>query len=264
MYGSIIGDIAGSIYEFDSIKTDKFILFEKYHGNSASYTDDSIHTVALADTLMNGGSYSDNLRIYSEKYPDRGYGSRFSDWVYSGSSQPYNSYGNGSAMRVSPVAWFYDSIDEVLEGAKESASVTHNHPEGIKGAQAVALAIFLARTGNNKDTIKKEIQKRFDYNLDKSLKEVIINCVFDETCQVSVPEALIAFLESKDYVDCIKKAISMGGDADTQAAIAGSIAEAYYGIPEWCVSKAKTILDEDLLEIVEKFNDKYVKTKHNF
>ena len=182
----------------------------------------------------------------------------FRNWLESADSKPYNSYGNGSAMRVSPVAYAFDTIDDVLREAERSASPTHNHPEGIKGAQAIASAIFLARTGKEKKEIREYIEGRFEYDLGRTLDEIRPQYRFDETCQGSVPEAIIAFLESTDYEDAIRKAVSLGGDADTLACMAGGIAEAYYKkIPSNIVRRGKNILDKELLAIVDEFSGRF-------
>ena len=228
MLGSIAGDIAGSRYEFKNIKTKDFTLFS----GPCRFTDDTVLTVALADSLMHNKSYSENLRRYAKLYPNSGYGGRFKQWTFIGNTEPYNSYGNGSAMRVSPVAWLFNDLKTVLQKAKESAEVTHNHPEGIKGAQATAAAIYLARTNTSKSDIKEYISHTFGYNLDFDYNQLVAHNVFDETCQGSVPQAIFSFLISTSFEDCLKTAISIGGDSDTIACIAGGIAEAFYGLPE--------------------------------
>ena len=238
MLGAIAGDIIGSVYEFNNVKTKNFPLFCE----DSSYTDDTIMTVAVADWLMHGG-------------PMGGYGGRFSIWLYEKNPKPYNSWGNGSAMRVSPVGWYFDSLEETMRVAKETAIVTHNHPEGIKGAQAVAAGIFLARNKKTKKDIKDFIEKTFGYDLNRTCDEIRPAYRFNESCQGTVPEAFIAFLESKDYEDAIRLAVSLGGDSDTLACITGGIAEAYhqYTLPTFIQEKVYALLDKDLRETVKEF-----------
>lgn len=255
MIGAIIGDIVGSVYEWDNIKIKDFPLFSP----GCFFTDDTVMTLAIADGLMNGGS-SENfitaMKKYGLIYPDAGYGGRFGSWLFSENIQPYNSWGNGSAMRVSPVAWAFTTLSEVEQYAEVSAAVTHNHPEGIKGAQATAAAIFLARKGKCKDDIKTYIENKYGYDLSRTLNEIRPDYHFNESCQETVPEAITAFLESVDFEDAIRNAISLGGDSDTLAAITGSIAEAAYGIPEEIKGKALTILDERLLDVFRQFSER--------
>jgi ADP-ribosylglycohydrolase len=252
MIGAIIGDIVGSIYEWDNIKTKEFPLFKP----NCFFTDDSILTIAVADAIEKGGTKEDfikSIKAYGRKYPNAGYGSNFRKWLLSDQEEPYNSYGNGSAMRVSAVAFKYKSLNAVEKVAKISAEITHNHPEGIKGAQATAACIFLARNDYSKKAIKEYIEKTYGYDLDKSLEDIRPNYSFNVSCQGTVPEAIIAFLESKDFEDAIRNAISLGGDSDTLAAITGSIAEGAYGVPDAIKEKALSYLDEDLLKVVESF-----------
>lgn len=250
MLGAIIGDICGSVYERTPAKDKDFPLIEKL----SNFTDDTVLTVAIADAILSNKDFGETLRAYALQYPLRGYGFRFNFWTTSKNPEPYNSFGNGSAMRVSSVGWLCNSIEEVLDVAKQSAEVTHNHEEGIKGAQAVALAIFLARNGANKDEIKKELETRFQYNLQDSYEETCRDYSFDITCQGSVPQAIIAFFASSDYEDTIRKAIWLKGDADTQACIAGSIAEAYYKeIPQELRDKAYEVLPKELIFVFEQF-----------
>lgn len=214
-------------------------------------------TLAVAEGLLNGGSaadFSKAMKRYGRMYPDAGYGGRFYGWLFSEDTQPYNSWGNGSAMRVSSVAWFFDTLTEVEQYAKVSAAVTHNHPEGIKGAQATAAAIFLAREGKAKDEIKAYVEGKYAYDLSRTLEDIRQNYEFNESCQETVPEAIIAFLESVDFEDAIRNAISLGGDSDTLAAITGSIAEAAYRVPLEIKKKALSILDECLLTVYGKFD----------
>lgn len=249
MLGAIAGDIAGSVYEFDSWGGDwkDIPLFT----SKCFFTDDTVLTMAVAEALTKtfgrpeeaGEELVDCIHEYGKRYPDAGYGGRFASWLGLSKREPYNSFGNGSAMRVSPVAWIYDSLEEVEKYAEISAAVTHNHPEGIKGACAVAGAIFLARKGAGKKEIKDYVSGKYGYNLDRSLGEIKKTYKFDETCQKSVPEAIIAFLESDSFEDSLKKAIWLGGDADTQADIAGAIAEAFFGMPDSFQQEALSRLD---------------------
>lgn len=226
MLGSILGDIIGSVYEFHPTKRMDF----PWHRRGMFYTDDTAMTIATLEVLTDPSiSYVQAYRNHALYDLERGYGSRFFSWVLSDSDEPYNSYGNGSAMRVSPVGWAFESLDEVLKEAQRSAEVTHNHPEGIKGGQAIACAIFMARKGLSKETIKTEIMERFGYDLNRKLDDLRPSYHFSEICQTSVPEAILAFLESDSLESAIRLAVSLGGDADTQACIAGGIAEAYYG-----------------------------------
>lgn len=254
MIGAIAGDIIGSIYEFDNIKTTKFPLFSP----NCLFTDDTILTIALAESILTGSDYGQTMKTYYRNYPRRGYGGSFYVWAESKLNKPYNSWGNGSAMRVSPVGFAYDTLAEVLQKAKESAEVTHNHPEGIKGAQATASAIFLARSGKKKIEIKDYIEKTFLYNLKTPLEEMREYYQFDESCQGTVPQAIIAFLESDSFEDAIRKAISIGGDSDTIACITGGIAQAFYGeVPAHIKTKVFEILDEPLKGVVIEFTAKY-------
>lgn len=259
MLGAIIGDIVGSPYEFDdyNIKTTDFPLFSK----KSEITDDTIMTLAVAQGLMNGKK--DPQKTYDEitkcmqklgnEYPYMNYGYNFQSWLCSDNPKPYNSYGNGSAMRVSSVAWFFDNLDDVEKFAEISALPTHNHSEGIKGAQAVASAIFLARSCKTKSEIKNYIVKKYNYDLSKTCDEIRPNYHHVESCQETVPQAITAFLEGGSFEKVIRLAVSLGGDSDTLTAIAGSIAEAYYSIPEDIKERALKFLDDDLLEIYNKF-----------
>lgn len=249
MLGAIIGDIVGSVYEWHNIKTTEFPFFQ----DRCFFTDDSVLTVATAKALMSGMSYTEAYQDFARRYPGRGYGGNFMGWIYAENPQPYNSWGNGSAMRVSPVGFAIDDVDGVLAEARRSAEVTHNHPEGIKGAQATALAVLLARQGTPQKEIRSEIAGRFGYDLDRTLDEIRPVYAFSESCQGSVPEAIIAFLESTSFEDAIRKAISIGGDSDTIACITGGIAEAYYGVPGEIADKAYDYLPDEFIEIVEAF-----------
>lgn len=281
MLGAIIGDIVGSVYEFDNIKTKDFELFKP----DCRFTDDTVMTCAVADAIMNGGSEKDfilSMKKYGRMYPHAGYGGRFRVWLRSMDTKPYNSFGNGSAMRVSPCAWVMDCGFCARTGmwpnrdlARLSASVTHNHPEGIKGALAVCDAIFMARFyfgGWNieysnpidsdpdecKRRIKEHIENEYGYDLSMSLDEIRKNYEFDETCQGSVPQAIVAFLESTNFEDAIRNAISIGGDSDTIAAITGSIAEAAYDISEDMKEMALSYLDEPLKDVLRRWK-KYMR-----
>jgi ADP-ribosylglycohydrolase len=255
MLGAIAGDIIGSVHEFAETKTADFELFPPH----AHFTDDSVLAIAVADCLLHGGGYVDHFHRYFERYADAGFGGMFYEWASQGRRDPYHSFGNGSAMRVPAVGWAFDSLDEVLAEAKRSAEVTHNHPEGIRGAQATAAAIFFARTGKSKQQIREEITTRFGYDLDRTVDEIRPAYVFNETCQETVPEAIVAFLDSGDYEDAVRKAVSLGGDADTLACITGAIAEAFYGeIPPAIAERTIQLLDEALLETTIEFCAKYV------
>jgi ADP-ribosylglycohydrolase len=255
MLGAIIGDIIGSAYEFNRIKTKTFELFTP----KTMYTDDTVLTVAVADHLLHNKGYINVYKEYPRKYVRRRYGQKFYVWANINETVPYNSFGNGSAMRVSPIGWAFDTLEDTLIKAKESAGPTHNHPEGVKGAQAVACAIFMARFGNTKDEMQHYIENNFGYKLDESVDDIRNKAYFDETCPVSVPQAISCFLQSDSYEDAVRNAVSLGADADTQAAIAGSIAEAFYKeIPESLISKSRELLHIDLWNIIDKFHSKYI------
>lgn len=252
--GAIIGDIIGSVFEWHNAKTTDFQMF----GAGTDFTDDSVLTFATMDSILNGIDYTTAYQTYGRKYPNRGYGGFFYSWIRSDHPKPYNSYGNGSAMRVSPVGWACDTLDDVLHQAKRSAEVTHNHPEGIKGAQATAAAVYMARTGSSKADIKQYIQNSFGYDLDRRIADIRPVYKFNETCQQTVPEAIIAFLESDDYESAIRMAISIGGDSDTVACITGGIAEAFYKeIPERIVGNALRLLPADVIKLIEEFSEKH-------
>jgi ADP-ribosylglycohydrolase len=254
MIGAIAGDIIGSVYEAHNIRTTDFPLFRE----DSHFTDDTVLTVALADSILHDESYVSKLKTYYRNYPFVGYGLSFRNWAASPTSKPYNSWGNGSAMRVSPVGFAYDTLDLVLNEAKKSAEVTHNHPEGIKGAQATAAAIYMARSGMTKSQIRLFIENTFGYDLSESVDSIREHYTFDVSCQGSVPQAITAFLESDDYEDALRKAISIGGDSDTIACIAGGIGQAFYnGVPDPIEAQAKGILDERLKAIVAEFSEKY-------
>ena len=254
MLGAILGDVIGSVHEYVATKTKRFPLFV----DGSDFTDDSVLTVAVAEWLLDGGDLADLLARYVRTFPGRGYGSMFSGWALSSDRRPYNSFGNGSAMRVSAVGFAFETLDEVLEWAKRSAEVTHDHPEGIRGAQATAVAIFLARHGRDKDAIRHAVESDFGYDLGRHLDDIRPTYVFTELCRQTVPPALVAFLESTDYEDAVRNAISLGGDADTLACITGGIAEAYYGgVPAPLAAVARAKLDPRLLEVVDRFRARF-------
>jgi ADP-ribosylglycohydrolase len=253
MLGAIIGDIIGSVHEGAGTKTKDFPLFVP----RSTFTDDTVLTVAVAEWILTGQDLVDLLLAYFHDYPGRGYGGMFHQWGHSSSREPYNSFGNGAAMRVSPVGFAFETMEEVLDWAERSAAVTHNHPEGIRGAQATAAAIFLARRIRDKLEIRDALQSQFGYNLSARLDEIRPSYGFDETCQGTVPQALAAFLESTSYEDAIRNAISLGGDADTLACITGGIAEAYYGLPQALAETARERLDKCLIEVIEQFRARF-------
>ena len=262
MYGAILGDIIGSPFEFDrGDKTKEFDLFTK----GCDFTDDSVMTIAVGEALLAVGPEATvreieeavvtNMQDWGKRYPYAGYGGRFRYWLRERNPKPYGSYGNGSAMRVSAAGWLYDSLERTREVARATANVTHNHPEGIKGAEATASAIYMARNESSKEEIKEYIEREFHYNLDRTLDEIRPGYHMDETCQRTVPEAIIAFLESKDFEDAIRNAVSLGGDTDTLGAITGSIAEAFYGIPAVLIAECRSRLDEGLMtDILDEFD----------
>ena len=266
MLGAIAGDIIGSVYEAKKEwMLERTPHFQPLFAPKARFTDDTVLTVAVADALMHGGDLATVFKDYYARYPGAGFGKGFRAWAASDSDEPYSSWGNGAAMRVSPVAWVADSLGEVLHRAKETARVSHNHPEGIKGAQATALAVFLARSGASKGDLRDEIERRFHYDLSFTLDEIRPTYVFDASCQGTVPQALVAFLESSDYESAVRLAVSLGGDADTLAAIAGSIAAAFYGgVPGPIRAEAMTRLDEPLLEVIAEFERRYPEGGHVF
>jgi ADP-ribosylglycohydrolase len=256
MLGAIAGDIVGSVYEWDNIKTKDFPLFSE----ECSFTDDSVLTIALADTILNNDDYGRVMREYFLRYPHAGYGGSYLRWASDPSAGPYNSWGNGAAMRTSPVGFAFYSLDEVLAKAELYASYTHNHPEGIKGAQATSACIYLARTDSSKDDIKTYVINQFGYDLSRTLDEIRPDYHFDVSCQGTVPEAITAFLESSDFEDAIRNATSLGGDSDTLACITGGIAEAFYGeVPQDIREQALSRLDEAMVDVVNQFYDRYMK-----
>jgi ADP-ribosylglycohydrolase len=254
MLGAIAGDVIGSVHEGARTKTKDFPLFTP----DSRFTDDTVLTVAVADCLLHGRAYVDTFHDYYDAYPTAGYGSYYFWWASTRQREPYNSWGNGSAMRVSPVAYVGTTLQEVLQGAKRCAEVTHNHEQGIRGAQAMAAAVFLARTGSSKDQIRRFTEERFGYFLDESLDELRPTYQFDASCQWSVPQSIIAFLESADFEDAVRNAISLGGDADTMACIAGAIAEAYYGgVPPHIAAPVFAALDDRLRCVVHEFRERF-------
>lgn len=253
MIGALAGDIFGSVYEWNNIKTKEFDLFAP----TCFFTDDSILTVALADSILTGTSYVENMKQFYRCYPDGGYGNRFSEWAESTRSEPYNSYGNGAAMRISPVGYAYNDLETVLQKAEDFTAITHNHPEGIKGGQATAAAIFLARTGHSQAQIQDYITTQFHYDLSQHVDEIRPSYKFTEASQETVPQAIRAFLDGTDFEDAIRNAISLGGDSDTLACITGSIAQAYWGVPESIVNQVYRVLDERLAKITRAFIEKY-------
>jgi ADP-ribosylglycohydrolase len=224
MLGAIAGDVIGSVYEGRPIKTTEFPLFQ----TRSTFTDDTVLTVAVADAILSDSDYATCFKRWGRRYPSAGYGGSFAEWLLSEESRPYDSWGNGAAMRVSPVGLACATPGTVLDEARKTAEVTHNHPEGVKGAQATALAVLLARHGEPKSAIKREIGRRFGYDLNRTLDEIRPEYRFDVSCQGSVPESIIAFLESDSFEDAVRNAISLGGDSDTMACIAGGIAQAFY------------------------------------
>jgi ADP-ribosylglycohydrolase len=254
MLGAIAGDVIGSTYEARPVKTADFELFPR----GSRFTDDTVLTVATADALLGDGDYANAYRRYGRAYPNAGYGGSFYRWLLSEDAGAYNSWGNGAAMRVSPVGFALNTVEDVLAEAARSAAVTHDHPEGIKGAQATALAVFLARTGADKEDIRSEIECRLGYDLGRSLDGIRPTYRFDVSCQGSVPESLIAFLESTDYESAVRNAVSLGGDADTMACIAGGIAQTFYGaVPGQIAREVRSRLPGGFLDVLDRFENRY-------
>lgn len=262
MLGALCGDIVGSPYEFD--RGEKRKDFGPLFVRESYYTDDSVMSIAVAEALLKSGKDADIetieknvvkcMQIWGKMEPDAGYGFRFRKWLTSWRPKPYNSFGNGSAMRVSPAGWLYDSLERTREVARATAEVTHNHPEGIKGAEATASAIFLARTGKNKDEIKKYIVDEFGYDLSRTLDEIRPGYRHVESCQETVPEAFTAFFEGNDFEDVIRNAVSLGGDCDTLTCIAGSIAEAMYGVPSDIEAAVLERISDEMFEVYRSFD----------
>ncbi len=261
MYGAILGDIIGSRFEFD--RGDHTKDFELFTRNN-EYTDDTVMTVAVMEALEFAGVNADidtirkecimSMKRWGQCYPYAGYGRRFFDWVLSKDSKPYNSYGNGSAMRVSGAGWLYDSIERTREVARATADITHNHPEGIKGAECTAAVMYLARTGKSKDEIKDYVVREFGYDVSRSVDELRPLHEHVESCMDSLPKALASFFEGDSYEDVVRNAISLGGDTDTIAAIAGAMADAMYGVPAELVAQGLKYLENDMLESLEGFS----------
>lgn len=260
MYGAILGDMIGAPYEFDmGDKTKDFPLFSK----ESQYTDDSVMTIAVAEALMDSAGKNDeevkkaiisSMQKWGQKYPYAGYGGMFRGWLEETNPQPYNSFGNGSAMRVSAAGWLYDTLEDTRKYARLTAEVTHNHPEGIKGAEATASAIFMGRTGSTKEEIKKYIIREFNYDLSRTCDEIRPFYHHVESCQETVPEAITAFLEGTDFEDVIRTAVSLGGDCDTLTCIAGGIAEAFYGVSEEMKKECRNRLEENMIEVLDRFS----------
>jgi ADP-ribosylglycohydrolase len=250
MLGAIAGDVIGSVYEANPVKHPDFPLFPP----GARFTDDTVLTMATADALMGDGDYAAAYRRFGRAFPHAGYGGTFYRWLFTDGAGPYGSWGNGAAMRVSPVGFALGDVESVLEEAARSAAVTHDHPEGIKGAQATALAVFLARQGLDRDSLRDEIQGRFGYDLGRSIAAIRPHYHFDVSCQGSVPESLIAFLESRDFEGAVRNAVSLGGDADTMACIAGAVAEAFYGgVPAAIAAETRLRLPKRFLQVLGRF-----------
>ena len=260
MYGAILGDIIGSPYEFDQgSKTKEFPLFSRH----CTYTDDTVMTIAVADAFLEGGEETQlrnrliaSMQCYGRAFPNAGYGGMFRRWLRTPDPKPYGSYGNGSAMRVSSAAWLFHDLDTVRRMARLSAEVTHNHPEGIKGAEATAAAIYLARTGSTKAQIKTYIQENFHYDLSRTCDQIRPGYRHVESCQETVPEAITAFLEGESFEDVIRTAVSLGGDCDTLTCIAGSMAEGFYGVPEELKAECRNRLPEKLKRVLLAFEER--------
>jgi len=269
MIGAIVGDIAGSVYEGRHLLSDKFKIFVRKDNlisgfvKNCVFTGDTVLTIATMEALTENKSYAECYRNYYKRYPKCGYGSAFKKWAKSDSLEGYDSYGNGSAMRVSPIAFAFETLDEVVEEAEKSAIVTHNHPEGIKGAKAIASAIFLSRQGVFKDHIKKHIEDNYGYDLDRTHDEMIKDFTYDISCQATVPLAIISFLNSNSYIDCIRKSMQYGADTDTLACMAGSIAQTRYPISENITLLSLEKLDMSLKTTMLSFMAKYAVTKPN-
>ena len=261
--GAIAGDVIGSAYEFNPTRDHDFELFTP----KSTFTDDTVLTMANALWLLEDEQHTPERLVnimldMCRKYPDRGYGGRFARWIYDSNPQPYDSFGNGSAMRVSPVGYYANSLDEALALAKVSAEVTHNHPEGIKGAQVTAAAIFLARQGKTKQEIRDYVEKTFGYDLSRTLEEIRPTFTFDETCQHTVPEAITCFMEGKDYEDVVRLSVALAGDADTIAAIAGSISSAIDEVPNEISQPVIALLSEEFCTTLLRFNELVAKREH--
>ena len=277
MYGAILGDIIGQPYEFDrGNKTKDFDLFSR----GCVFTDDSVMTVAVAEALIAVGLDANvmeiecetrwrrfpsamitSMQLWGHKYPHAGYGGRFYQWLAQENTKPYNSWGNGSAMRVSSIGWFFESLEKTREVARWSAEVTHNHPEGIKGAEATASVIWMARNGYFKAQIKEYIEKEFRYDLSRTCDEIRPDYYHVESCQKTVPEAITAFIEGNSFEDVVRCAVSLGGDCDTLTDIATSMAEAFYGLPEKMKEKCIEFTTNDMHEVMKAFDEKAILRK---
>lgn len=256
MLGAITGDVIGSHYESFPVKRFDFELFPE----SATFTDDTVLTTAVAEWLLRGRkNLTRKLQRYVAKYPDAGYGNAFRSWAQCARTEPYNSWGNGSAMRVSPVAYAVETVGDVLSLAKETAEVTHNHPDGVRGAQAVAVAVFLSRTGHAKDEIRRFVESQFGYDCSTPLDEIRDEYSFDVSCSGSVPQSITAFLESHDVESAIRNAVSPGGDADTMACIVGAIAEPHYGgLPTPLARRVRPLLTNHILDVIDRFYERFL------
>lgn len=254
MIGVIAGDVIGSVHEHALTKSTDFPLFDP----RCRFTDDTVLSVATAYAILTGTPYQAAYRDFGRQYPNAGYGASFYEWLLTEEPCPYNSWGNGSAMRVAPVGFAFGNVAEVLNEAERSAVVTHDHAEGIKGAQATALAVFMARSGASKEEIRKDLGQRFGYNLHRTVEQIRSDYQWDVSCQRSVPEAIVAFLDSSDVEEAIRLAVSLGGDADTQAAIAGGIAEAYYKhVPETIVGPVRERLPRRFIKVIDAFQQAF-------
>lgn len=253
MIGAIIGDIVGSRFEFNNHRSTEFEFFH----HDCDFTDDTVMTVAVADAIMSGRPFGEVLHEYARNYPGRGYGGRFHQWIHSDNPVPYDSFGNGAAMRVSPCAWLSGGDRErALTLAASSAICTHNHPEGVKGAMAVTDVILMAFDHADKEAIRQRVERLYGYNLDFTIAQLRPRFGFDETCQGTVPQSIEAFLESHDFESAIRLAISLGGDSDTIANITGGMAEAYYGVPDYMAETAMSLLPSQMADVVRQMYDK--------
>lgn len=253
MLGAIAGDVIGSVHEFIGTKTPDFPLFVSL----SRITDDSVLTVAIAEALLDGLPYAETVQRYARAYPGYGYGSKFLRWMFMNPPKPYGSWGNGSAMRVSPVGFLMDDLDAAIAEAKKTAEITHDHPEGIRGAEATAAAVYLARTGASKSEIRREITERFGYELDFTIDEIRDSYGFSGSCAGTVPQSIVAFLDSASFEEAIRLAVSLGGDADTLACITGGIAEAFYGeVPDEIAAETRERVEAPLLEVVDRFYER--------
>ncbi|HLY09824.1 MAG TPA: ADP-ribosylglycohydrolase family protein [Planctomycetota bacterium] len=254
MLGALVGDIVGSVYEWSNHRSKTFPLFSP----ACIFTDDSVLTVALAESILDGSDYAVVMRAYGRRYPSAGYGGMYRRWLLNPALGPYGSFGNGAAMRISPAGWAFDTLEETLDRALLYTAVTHDHPEGIKGAQAVAGAIWLARHRATKDELRTWVERTAGYDLSRTCDEIRPGYRFNESCQKTVPEALVAFLESTDFEDAIRNGVSLGGDSDTLTCITGSVAEAFYGgVPAGIEREAVARLDDPLRDTLRRFRDRF-------